>query len=102
MLVEAVAGSLAGILAVQKVSRRSGLVKAGLFVGGANVCIAQALGLIANAKPLEIVVDNAAGLLDGLLAAILAIRLLRFGQKRPLVLLRRYGYWSWPIPTILC
>ncbi|NLG86213.1 MAG: HDIG domain-containing protein [Firmicutes bacterium] len=76
--VEAVAGSLAGILAVQKVSQRSDLIKAGLFVGGANVCIAWALGLIANAKPLEIVVDSAAGLLNGLLAAILAIGLLPF------------------------
>ncbi len=77
-VIEAVAGSLAGILAVQKVSQRSDLTRAGLFVGGANLCVAWALGLIAGAKPLALMVDGIAGILNGLLAAVLAIGLLPF------------------------
>ncbi|MGI6597532.1 MAG: HD family phosphohydrolase [bacterium] len=78
LAVEAVVGSLAGILAVQKVSQRSDLARAGLFVSGANLCVAWALGLIAASKPLELLVDSFAGIINGLLAAVLAIGLLPF------------------------
>ncbi|MGI6130034.1 MAG: HD family phosphohydrolase [bacterium] len=75
---EAIAGSLAGILAVQKVSQRSDLARAGLFIGGANLCVAWGLGLMASTKPLAIMVDGFAGIVSGLLAAVLAIGLLPF------------------------
>ncbi|HKM38832.1 MAG TPA: HDIG domain-containing protein [bacterium] len=78
LAMEAIAGSLAGILAVQKVSQRSDLARAGLFVSGANLCAALSLDLIAVAKPLQLVINGFAGITNGFLAAVLTIGLLPF------------------------
>lgn len=74
----ALGGSLAGILAVQKVNQRSDLARAGILISGANLCIAWTLNLIAMAEPLRLLTDSLAGIINGFLGVILAIGLLPF------------------------
>lgn len=73
LAVQALAGSLGGILAVQKVGQRSDLTRAGLFVSSANLLAIWGLGLLAGQRAGAFLTSGAVGILNGLLAAILAI-----------------------------
>lgn len=92
LAVQAMAGSLGGILAVQKVSQRSDLTRAGLFVSTANLLAIWGLGLLAGQGAGAFLTSGAVGILNGLLAAILAIGSLpylenAFGITTPVKLL---------------
>jgi len=89
---QGVAGSLGGILAVQKVSQRSDLTRAGFFVSAANLSAVWGLGLLGGQGIGELTVAGSIGVLNGLLSAILAIGSLpylenAFGITTPVKLL---------------
>ncbi|MDK2855813.1 MAG: cyclic-di-AMP phosphodiesterase PgpH [Bacillota bacterium] len=92
LAVQAMAGSLGGILAVQKVSQRSDLTRAGLFVSTANLLAVWGLSLLGGQEAGTFFTLGAVGILNGLLAAILAIGSLpylenAFGITTPVKLL---------------
>ncbi|HHY92448.1 MAG TPA: HDIG domain-containing protein, partial [Firmicutes bacterium] len=90
--VQGMAGSLGGILAVQKVSQRGDLTRAGFFVSTANLGAVWGLGLLGGQGMGELLAAGGVGVLSGLLSAILAIGSLpylenAFGITTPLRLL---------------
>jgi cyclic-di-AMP phosphodiesterase PgpH len=90
----AIAGSLVGIYSVAKVEQRGDLIRAGLYIGGANAVTILALNLINAFSFLDLRVWTEAGVgaLNGLVSAILTIGSLPFlenifGVLTPLKLL---------------
>lgn len=66
-------GAMAGVFSMRRVQRRADLAYAGLLVGGANVGVILSVGLIVGGTPTEIAMDAGMGVLNGVLAGILAI-----------------------------
>lgn len=74
----ALAGGLVGVFSISKVSQRSDLIRAGLWVGLANVSAIASLGLIYSDRPSDILVQSTLGIVNGLMSSILAIGCLPF------------------------
>lgn len=70
-LLIALAGGLTGVFSVSKVSQRGDLMRAGFVVGGVNFLMMVALGLLQRETGL--IVHSYLGILNGLLASIIAI-----------------------------
>jgi putative nucleotidyltransferase with HDIG domain len=66
-------GALAGVFSMRRVQHRTDLAYAGLLVGAANVGVILSVGLIVGGTPTEIAMDAGLGVLNGVLAGILAI-----------------------------
>ncbi len=77
-VVTVVMGGLVGVYSVSKLSGRSDLVKAGLYVAGASIVSVIALGFVYNNSFSVISVGIIMGLLNGLLSSVLTIGLLPF------------------------
>lgn len=66
-------GGIAGVYSVSKLSQRTDLVRAGLFVTAANVVAIMAVGLIMNLSPALVLTSSLVlGLVNGLLSSVLA------------------------------
>ncbi|MDW7675421.1 MAG: HDIG domain-containing protein, partial [Bacillota bacterium] len=77
-VVTAVMGGLVGVYSVSRLSGRSDLVKAGMYVAVASIFSAIALGLIYNHSFSVISLGIIMGLLNGILSSVLTIGLLPF------------------------
>ncbi|MGF7185495.1 hypothetical protein GGQ84_001584 [Desulfitispora alkaliphila] len=71
-------GGLVGVYSVSKLSGRSDLVKAGLYVAGITMITVLAIGLMNNSSPTLITLGMLMGLVNGLLSSVLTIGLLPF------------------------
>lgn len=74
--VVALAGGLAGVFSVSRVSERSDLTRAGFIIGGINFLAMLGLGLLRN--DLFVIQYSFLGLLNGIVAAIATIGLLPY------------------------
>src|SRR5690606_18666764 len=72
----ALVGGLTAVLSVSKVSQRGDLMRAGSIVGGVNVLLMVALGLVG--KDSGLLIHSYLGLLSGVLASIVAIGVLPY------------------------
>lgn len=72
----ALVGGLTAVLSVSKVSQRGNLIRAGSIVGGVNVLLMVALGLVG--KDSGLLIHSYLGLLSGVLASIVAIGVLPY------------------------
>lgn len=72
----ALVGGLTAVLSVSKVSQRGDLIRAGSIVGGVNVLLMVALGLVG--KDSGLLIHSYLGLLSGVLASIVAIGVLPY------------------------
>jgi len=76
----AFAGGFAGIYSVSKLSQRSDLVKASIYIIGANVTTILALGLILNYSLSMLSVALLLGVISGILSSVLTIGTLPFWE----------------------
>lgn len=74
----ALAGGLVGVFSISKVSQRSDLIRAGLWVGLGNVSAISSLGMIFGDRLTDILIQNSLGVLNGLVSSVLAIGCLPF------------------------
>ena len=72
----ALIGGLTAIFSVSKVSQRGDLMRAGFIVGGVNLVLMLALGLLS--KDTNLIYNSYLGLLSGVLASIMAIGILPY------------------------
>ncbi|MDR5683694.1 MAG: HDIG domain-containing protein [Armatimonadota bacterium] len=85
-------GALVGVFSMRRVQHRTDLAYAGLLVAAANVGVILSVSLIVGATPAQTAMDVGLGVLNGLLAGILAIGALPyledlFGLVTPIKLL---------------
>jgi len=73
-------GGMAGIYSVSKLSQRSDLVKASLYIMGANVITILSLGLILNYSLTVLSISIMLGIVNGILSSILTIGSLPFWE----------------------
>lgn len=66
-------GGIAGVYSVSKLSQRTDLVRAGLFVAAVNITAILAVGLITNLSPVLLITSGVVlGTVNGLLSSVLA------------------------------
>jgi putative nucleotidyltransferase with HDIG domain len=78
MFLVTLAGGLAGVFSISEVSHRSDLIRAGLWVGLANVGTITSLGLLYNDGLSAILLHDILGIVNGLVSSILSIGCLPF------------------------
>lgn len=76
----AVAGGIAGIYSVSKLSQRSDLAKASIYIILTNLITIVSIGLMLNYSPSMIAVGMALGLANGILSSVLTIGTLPFWE----------------------
>ena len=72
----ALVGGLVAVLSVSKVSQRGDVMRAGFIVGGANVFLMIALGLVG--QDTQLILNSYLGLLSGVLASIVTMGVLPY------------------------
>lgn len=79
LVAQGLIGGLIAILSVSRVSQRSELMRAGFIVGGSNILVMMAFGLLQDDS--NIMLHSYLGLLNGLICSISAIGLLPYFES---------------------